>query len=54
MIFDTTLIRDGAVITFIWMEGLNILENSTLAGLKVPGVIKNALEVLNKGEDENE
>lgn len=46
--------RDGAVIAFISMEGVSILENSTLAGLHVPRIIKNALEVLNKKEDDND
>ncbi len=54
IILTTSFIRDGAVISFIFMEGLSILENSTLAGLKVPSVIKNALEVLNKGRKNDE
>ena len=54
IILTTSFIRDGAVISFIFMEGLSILENSTLAGLKVPSVIKNALEVLNKGRNNDE
>ena len=36
------------------MEGVSILENSTLAGLKVPTVIKNVLEVLNKDGKQDE
>lgn len=48
IILTTSFIRDGAIIAFISMEGVSILENSTLAGLKVPTVIKNVLEVLNK------
>ncbi len=46
IILGTTFIRDGTVIGFISMEGISILENSTLAGLPVPRMIKNALEVL--------
>lgn len=54
IVIGTSFIRDGAVMSFIFMEGLSILENSTLAGLKVPSVIKNALEVLNKGRKNDE
>ena len=50
----TSIVRDGVVIAFISMEGISILENATLAGLPVPRIIKNALEVLNKSEDEND
>ena len=54
IILGTNLVRDGAVIAFISMEDVSILENSTLAGLPVPRMIKNALEVLSKGEDKKD
>ena len=54
LVLDTSIVRDGVVIAFISMEGISILENATLAGLPVPRIIKNALEVLNKSEDEND
>ena len=54
IILTTSFIRDGAIIAFISMEGISILENSTLAGLKVPTVIKNVLEVLNKDGKKDE
>ncbi len=54
IILTTLFIRDGAIIAFISMEGVSILENSTLAGLKVPTVIKNVLEVLNKDGKQDE
>ncbi|OED28736.1 phage holin family protein [Acholeplasma laidlawii] len=54
IVLGTNLVRDGAVIDFISMEGVSILENSTLAGLPVPRMIKNALEVLSKGEDKKD
>jgi toxin secretion/phage lysis holin len=54
IVLGTNLVRDGAVIAFISMEGVSILENSTLAGLPVPRMIKNALEVLSKGEDKKD
>ncbi len=54
LVLDTSIVRDGVVIAFISMEGISILENATLSGLPVPRIIKNALEVLNKSEDEND
>ncbi|NLD24041.1 MAG: phage holin family protein [Bacteroidales bacterium] len=54
LLLGTSIVRDGVVIAFISMEGISILENTTLAGLPVPRIIKNALEVLNKSEDEND
>ena len=54
IVLGINLVRDGAVIAFISMEGVSILENSTLAGLPVPRMIKNALEVLSKGEDKKD
>lgn len=54
LLLGTSIVRDGVVIAFISMEGISILENATLTGLPVPRIIKNALEVLNKSEDEND
>ena len=54
LVLGTSIVRHGVVIAFISMEGISILENATLAGLPVPRIIKNALEVLNKSEDEND
>lgn len=54
IVLSTNLVRDGAVIAFISMEGVSFLENSTLAGLPVPRMIKNALEVLSKGEEKKD
>lgn len=54
IVLTVSFVRDGAIIAFISMEGISILENSTLAGLKVPKVIKNILEVLNKKGNEDE
>jgi phage-related holin len=36
------------------MEDVSILKNSALAGLPVPRMIRNALEVLSKGEDKKD
>lgn len=54
LVLGTSVVRDGTIIAFISMEGISILENATLAGLPVPKVIKNALEVLNKKEEDRD
>lgn len=54
IILETSFVRDGAIIAFISMEGVSILENAALAGLKIPRIIKNILEVLNKDGNDNE
>lgn len=54
LVLGVSFVRDGAVIAFISMEGLSILENVALAGVPVPKLIKNALEVLNKKEDKED
>lgn len=51
MQFHTTLIRDAAVIGFMANEGISILENAGLMGVKFPKVIVNALEVLQNQAD---
>lgn len=50
IILGTTFIRDGTVIGFISMEGISIIENSSLAGLPIPKVLKNTLEIISKKE----
>lgn len=54
LVLGTSIVRDGVVIAFISMEGISILENATLAGLPVPRIIKNALEVLSKEENKKD
>lgn len=54
LVLNINIIRDGAIFAFISMEGLSILENTTLAGLPVPIALKDALEVLNKKGNRNE
>ena len=47
IILTTSFIRDGAIIAFPFQwKGVSILENSTLAGLKVPTVIKKCFRSL--------
>lgn len=43
---EGTLIRDAVTIAFVINEGLSILENAVLMGLKVPEPLQRALEVL--------
>lgn len=40
-------IRDGVCIAYISNEAVSIFENLVLMGVPVPGVIKNALDLLN-------
>jgi len=54
IILGTTFIRDGTVIGFISMEGISIIENASLAGLPIPRVIKNALEIIRKKEKDKD
>ncbi len=54
LVLGVSFVRDGVVISFISMEGLSILENVALAGVPVPKLIKNALEVLNKKDDKED
>jgi len=54
IILGTTFIRDGTVIGFISMEGISIIENASLAGLPIPKVIKNALEIISRKEKDKD
>src|SRR5690554_359443 len=54
IILGKTFIRDGTVIGFISMEGISIIENASLAGLPIPKVIKNALEIISKKEKDKD
>jgi toxin secretion/phage lysis holin len=54
IVLDTSFIRDGTVIGFISMEGISIIENASLAGLPIPKVIKNALEIISKKEKDKD
>ena len=49
-------IRDGVCIAFIANETISIFENAGLMGIKIPGVLVNAIDVLKKkgeGQIEN-
>ena len=49
----TTVIKDAVVIAYIVNEALSIIENAGLMGLPIPNVIKKAIDVLQKKDDEN-
>ena len=44
----TTYVRDAVVIGFVVNEGLSILENGRLMGVKYPAILDKALEVATK------
>ena len=47
-------IRSATIFFFLGNEGLSILENVGLMGMKYPGFIKKALEVIKEKSDEDE
>lgn len=47
-------VRDAAVIALCVNEGISIVENLGLMGIKIPKPIKNAIDVLNKKSDKEE
>lgn len=51
LIDNGTVIRTSAVFFFIANEGLSILENVGLMGIRLPGKLKDALEKLSEGKD---
>lgn len=54
-ISGTHYVRNATIFFFLGNEGLSVLENIGLMGVKYPAFIKKALEVIkDKGNDENE
>lgn len=47
-------VRDATVIALCVNEGISIVENLGLMGIKIPKPIKNAIDVLNKKSDKEE
>ena len=47
-------VRSATIFFFLGNEGLSILENVGLMGMKYPGFIKKALEVIKEKSDEDE
>lgn len=51
---NTSVIRDAAVIFFIFNEGTSILENAGHIGVPLPAIIQKALDVLKEKSDHSE
>ncbi len=54
LITGSAYIRDAACIGFILNETLSIIENAGLMGVPLPGVIRDAVDVLGKAKDKGE
>lgn len=52
-VLKTNYIRNVVIISFITNEGISIIENLGLIGVKIPKVITNAIDIL-KGKEEDE
>lgn len=50
----TAYVRSATIFFFLGNEGLSILENIGLMGLKYPSFIKRALEIIKERNDDNE
>lgn len=48
MLSGTTILKDAAVIAFSANEAISIIENTGLMGVKWPGFIKDAIDLLQK------
>lgn len=48
LLMGTTMVKDGVAWAFIANEGISILENAGLMGVKLPKVIINAIDMLSK------
>ena len=44
----TTFLRDAVIMFFIGNDGLSIVENLGVIGVPLPGLVKNAFEILKK------
>lgn len=54
MLFNVTYLRSGTIIAFLFQESISIIENAGLMGVKVPEVVKNGIDLLNKGVKDND
>ncbi|NLU23134.1 MAG: phage holin family protein [Clostridiales bacterium] len=54
ILLGTNYIRDAAVIAFCANEALSITENAGLMGVHLPGVVTNAIELLQKNSEKTE
>ena len=51
LMMGITFIRDTVIIGFIINEGISITENAACMGVPLPAIIKKALEILKKNND---
>ena len=51
LMMGITFIRDTVIIGFIINEGISITENAACMGVPLPSIIKKALEILKKNND---
>lgn len=54
LVIGTNYIRDAVVIAFIANEAISLTENAGLMGVKLPPVIRKAIDILQKNEEEAE
>lgn len=54
ILFNVTYLRSGTIIAFLFQESISIIENAGLMGVKVPEVVKNGIDLLNKGVKDND
>lgn len=54
LLFNIDYLRNGAIIAFLFQESISIIENIGLCGVQIPEVIKNGIDLLNKGVKDNE
>ena len=55
LLFNVDYLRIGTIYAFLFQEGVSIIENIGLCGVKVPAIVKNGIDLLNKkGGDSSE
>lgn len=52
MVLGSSFCRAGLIVSFTANETLSILENAGLMGIPIPKVMKDAIDILNKKEDQ--
>lgn len=52
IVMGTTFVRDGVVIGYAAMEALSIVENAANMGVPIPKILRDALEIMNKSNEE--
>lgn len=54
IVIGSSYIRDAVIIGFMANEGISILENAGLMGIKFPQVLQNGIDILTTKADESE